>query len=453
MLRITAIWMWLLVLLAPAWVIGAQAAQAALEASGEPAQATPRGLYHHVWQLINDRYYDPSFNDQKWSRWEHRYDSRMKTMDDARKAIETMLASLGDRYTRYLDPSAFDEEKQQIESKLYGIGIQMGLSKTQKLIVIAPIEGMPAAKAGLMPMDEIEEIDGKSTNGMSVEQASKLIRGAIGTDVQLTISRAGKKSSYKITRDEIPIRSVQTVKMLNGDIGYVHLSTFMSERANEEMRAALDKLSPARGIIIDLRNTPGGLVTNALDICNMFLDGGIIVSTIDRSGKLQSVRSFGKPISHQPLVVLINAGSASAAEITSGALHDSKRAELVGQKSFGKGLVQSITRLEDNGGVNITIARYVTPNNTDIHKKGIVPDYEVELKPEDYQAGLGPWFIYPGPNNGAPELGELSSLKDAQLKKAVDVLEHMDMAAAPIQIKLEPFPNGLPGFGIGNAGQ
>lgn len=414
--------------------------------------ANPTGLYHHVWQLIKDRYFDPTYNGQKWARWEHRYDKQLKTLPDARKAIDTMLASLGDRYTRYLDPSAFDEETSQIEAKLCGIGIQMGLDKSHKLVVIAPIEGSPAAEAGLMPKDEIAEVDGKATNTLSVEEASKLIRGPIGTQVTLTLIRNGERKRSTITRAEIQTPSVQTVEMLSDEIGYIRLATFMSQRANDEIREALHRLSPARGIVIDLRNNPGGLVTNAIDICSMFLDGGIIVSTIDREGHIQSSRAPGTPISKQPLVVLINQGSASASEITSGALRDSKRAELVGEKTFGKGLVQGITRLEDGSGVNITIARYITPKNIDIHKKGIEPDHTVELKQDDYTIDhfRGPWWLDP---NGPDAHRKPGDLKDVQLKKAFEILhDKLQFATnSPYEIKLNPFPNDtifIPG-GIG----
>ncbi len=424
----------------------------ALSADQEEAtpgtNASPVGLYHHVWQLITERYYDSTYNGQKWSRWEHRYDKSLKTLPDARKAIESMLCSLGDRYTRYLDPAAFDDETKQIEAKLFGIGIQMGLDKNHKLVVIAPLESSPADAAGLMPMDEIVEVDGKPTMALSVEEVSKLIRGPIGTKVTLTIGRNHVNKKYSITRDEITIKSVQTAKMLNDEIGYVRLSTFMSQHANDEIREALHKLSPARGLIVDLRNNPGGLVTNAIDICSMFLDSGIIVSTVDRYGHMQSSRAPGTPISKQAMVVLINNGSASASEITSGALHDSKRAELVGEKSFGKGLVQSITRLEDSSGVNITIARYLTPNNIDIHKKGIEPDYEVALKKTDYETGHGPWWLDPDIAGGrSPD-----SLKDIQLKKAFDVLKgKLEFAPAdkPFELKLSPFPDSNIDSGLG----
>lgn len=427
------------------WPAPAYSEPAAARKAYGSYNSQPYQVYRKVWELVKNTYFDPTYNDQSWQRWEHRYDGRLQTLDDAHKAIETMLASLGDRYTRFLDREAFDEEKQQIAARLYGIGVQIGFDKTQKIVVIAPIEDSPAARAGIMAGDEIAEIGGKPTKGLSLEEASKGIRGPIGTEVKLAIVRHGERREYVITRGEIPIKSVVKVQMLNSEIGYIRLGTFMSEYANQEMRDALAKLTPARGIILDLRGNPGGLVTNAIDICSMFLDGGVIVSTVDRNGKYVDARAVGSPISKQPLVVLIDGGSASAAEITSGALHDHDRAELVGVKTFGKGLVQAINRLEDGSGVNITIARYVTPDNVDIHKKGIVPDRKVELKVEDYKAGRGPWWLDP---EGPLARRDPADMKDIQLKEAVAVLERrISNASQPYEIKLDfTMPSVGPGL-------
>lgn len=380
----------------------------------------PEGLYRRVWQLIREDYYDQSYGNQAWSRWEHRYDGKLKTLDDSHKAIETMLASLGDRYTRFLDRDAFDDEKLQIDAHLYGIGVQIGLDKSQRIVVIAPIEGTPAAKAGLMPGDEIAEINGKSTKGISVEEAAKLIKGPINTEVKLTLMRNKQKLVVPIVRAEIPIKAVQTAKVLDGNVGYIRLSSFISQQANKEMRDALSQLSKAKGLILDLRDNPGGLLTNAIDISNMFLEGGNIVSTVDRDGYKTPAMSDSHPMTTQPMAILINQGSASASEITSGALRDNGRAQLVGQRTFGKGLVQGINRLEDGSGVNITIARYLTPNDTDINKKGISPDVAVDLTEKDYKDGKGPWWLDPdGPTvKRSPE-----DMKDLQLLKAIEVVK------------------------------
>lgn len=384
---------------------------------------SPDELYHRVWILIKDEYYEQTFGGQQWTRWEHRYDDKLKTSDDAHKAIETMLASLNDRYTRFLDQDAFDDEKSQIEAHLFGVGIQIGMDKNSKVVVIAPIDDTPASRAGLMAQDVIDEIDGKNTKGMSVEEAAKQIKGKKGTPVTLTVLRQSKPMKFTMVRDEIHINAVATAQMINPDVGYIRLTSFISQDANKEMLKALSKLAAAKGIILDLRDNPGGLLTNAIEISNMFLDGRKdIVSTVDKDNYKTPAISDGHPISHQPLVILINKGSASASEIASGAMHDNGRATLVGERSFGKGLVQGITKLEDKSGVNVTIARYLTPNDTDINKKGISPDVEVDLSEKDYKDGKGPWWLDPdGPVSAAKHKPE--DLNDSQLKKAVDVLE------------------------------
>jgi carboxyl-terminal processing protease len=225
-----------------------------------------------------------------------------------------------------------------------------------------------------------------------------------------------------MTRAEVPIRAVANVENLPGGIGYIRLDSFISQKATDEMREALRKVANDKGLIIDLRNNPGGLLQNAISIANMFLDKGVIVSTVDADGYKNSTiagTSGSHPLTEQPIVVLINGGSASASEILSGALHDNKRASLVGQKSFGKGLVQSINRMEDGSGINITIARYLTPNDTDINKTGIIPDHTVEVKEAELNAGKGPWWIDPTYTKfeRSPKDG-----KDVQLAKAIEVL-------------------------------
>lgn len=384
----------------------------------------PDQLYQRVWELIKKDYVDQTFNGQDWNIWRDRYKGNLNTLEDAHKAIETMLASLGDRYTRFLNKKDFDDEKQAINAKLTGIGIQIGLDKSQRLIVIAPIEGTPAYKAGLMPSDEITEINGNSTKGISVEEAANQIKGPIGTQVTLTIGR-GKDSFKKvITRAEIPIKAISKgqARIIKGDIAYIRLNSFISQEATKEMRDALKDLSKANGLIIDLRDNPGGLLTNAIEISDMFLKEGVIVSTVDRDGYIQSVNADDKSLSDKPIVILANENSASASEIFSGALKDNQRAKIVGSKTFGKGLVQGINKLEDGSGVNVTIAKYLTPAKIDINQLGIKPDVEVKLTIDDYKASKGPWFSDPNtlPSKRKPDDG-----KDAQLEKAIETLKEM----------------------------
>ncbi len=388
---------------------------------------TPQMLYQRAWRMIKEQYYDQKFGGQDWHRWEHRYDGKLKTPDDSHKAIESMLASLGDPYTRFLNRDAFDEEKSQIEARLFGVGMQLGMNKDHKVVVIAPIENTPAYTAGLHPGDEITEVDAKPVKGQSLDQVVKAIRGPINTRVSLTILRGSEHKKFTLMRAEIPIRAVANQTTLPGNLGYIRLDSFISSKANEEMRKALKDLSGTSGIILDLRNNPGGLLSNAIEIANMFLDHGIIVSTIDADGYKTSQVSTHHPISRLPLVVMINGGSASASEILSGALRDNGRAKLVGEKSFGKGLVQAINKLDDGSGINVTIAKYLTPNDTDIHKTGIVPDFELKLKDDEFKAGKGPWWFDPSFKDfkRSPADG-----KDLQLLKAEEVIKQQIISSS-----------------------
>lgn len=379
----------------------------------------PEQLYKKAWLMVQDMYYDKKFGGQDWSRWRHRYDNKLKTQEDAHKAIETMIAALGDPYTRFLSKDAFDEEKDQIAAHLFGVGMQLGMNKEHKVVVIAPIQDTPAFKAGVQPGDEIIEVDKKAVKGQSLDQVVKQIRGLPGTQVTIGFLRSGEKRAATMTRAEVPIKAVANVETLPSNIGYIRLDSFISHKANDEMRDALKKVGTTKGLIVDLRNNPGGLLSNAIEIANMFLDRGIIVSTIDADGYKNSTVASHHPLTAQPMVLLINGGSASASEILSGALRDNHRAILVGQKSFGKGLVQSINKMEDGSGINITIAKYLTPNDVDIHKTGIIPEYNIEIKEEELKAGKGPWWIDPTYTNfkRSPSDG-----KDLQLAKAVEVL-------------------------------
>ncbi len=355
---------------------------------------TPQSLYDDVWKLVNARFVGEDKNGQDWRIWRHRYDQQMQTDEDAEVAIETMLSSLNDRYTRFLDKDEFAEEGRSIKAVLGGIGIQIGV-RDNKLLVIAPIEDTPADRAGLKAEDEILEIDGKSTKGMSDKEAADLIRGEKGTKVKLLIKRADKPAKiYEITRDEIQLKAVSLKNPFEmpvpKNIGYIKLSTFISNNAAQEVKNALKQYGDKDGYILDLRSNPGGLLSNAIYIADFFLEEGAIVSTVDRDGYKEVRRSSPSVETDKPLVVLINGGSASASEILSGALKDNNRALLVGERSFGKGLVQEINQLPGGAGINITTQKYLTPNDTDINKKGIAPDIEVKLTEEDSKAKKDP---------------------------------------------------------------
>jgi len=349
---------------------------------------TPQSLYDEVWRLINNKYVDQSENGQDWSRWRRKYDKAIETEDDAYVAIETMLASLNDKYTRFLNPDEFREENESIRAKLFGVGMQIGM-RDNKLVIIAPLEETPAERAGLKADDEIIAIDGKSTKGIDVKEAAKLIRGKKGTKVKLLIRRNNKDKLYEIIRDEIKIKAVSQKTpfktKISGNIGYIRLNSFLSKNASNEVLSMLREYKDKNGVILDIRSNPGGLLSNAVSITDMFIDEGTIVSTVDRDGYKETKKATSHVIWDKPLVILIDRGSASASEILSGALKDHHRAVLIGTGTFGKGLVQEINQLPGGSGINITTQKYLTPNDIDINLKGIEPDIEIRHKEEDFE--------------------------------------------------------------------
>lgn len=332
-------------------------------------------------------------------------------------AIRGMLDSLDDPYTRFMEPKVFRSMQDERQGSFFGIGIQIGMNKDKHLSVISPLEETPAARAGLKSGDQIVEIDGKATKNMAIEEAVSHIRGPKGTKVQLKILRAHQKAfDVTIVRDSIVTKAVK-IRELDGNIGYIRLSTFMNESADQDMRQALEKLKGKSGLVLDLRGNPGGLLPNAVNIGSMFIESGAIVQIVDRDGNREKLPASGRLAfpKNKPVVVLVDGGSASASEILSGALQDTKRAVLVGTTTFGKGLVQTVHALEGGSGVAITTNKYLTAAGNDINKKGVVPDVVVE---------------FPKPATGSVEPEDLPTLdelikngKDLQLNKALVILK------------------------------
>jgi carboxyl-terminal processing protease len=356
----------------------------------QPAQghrSQPVDLYHHAWELVRDNYYEPSFNGKDWNDLEHKYDAQIKSVPEAFSAIKAMLTTLNDPYTRFLDPKAFQDENDAIDAHIVGIGINLQQTKDMaRLVVTRTIEDGPAEKAGVQAGDEITTIDGESALGMTPEQAADHIRGKIGTPVQLALKHGSLAKSVTITRQEITIHAV-SAKMLDSGVGYIQLSTFISNDASREFRAALQKLSNADGIILDLRDNPGGLLSNALEIADMLLENGTIVSTISRHSRHTDLSS-GDPVTRQPMVILVDEESASASEILACALQENARGILVGTRTYGKGLVQEINRLPGGAAIHITVSKYLTPDGKDINKVGAAPDIVVDNKSDQMKVAV-----------------------------------------------------------------
>jgi carboxyl-terminal processing protease len=360
-------------------------------ASGGAISDSPKEVIDQVWQIVYRDYLDSTgaYSDARWRQL--RRDLLTKSYageEESYEAIKGMLASLDDPYTRFLDPKEFKEMRIDTSGELMGVGIQLSLDKdTKELIVVSPIEGTPASRAGVQSQDVIVSIDGAPTKGMTTADAVKLIRGPEGTSVVLGLRRKGEILNVPLTRARIEINAVKSAlnTAANGSrIGYIRLKQF-NANASREMRAAIQDLEAqgAQGYVLDLRSNPGGLLEASIDIARQWLNKGTIVSTRTREGIRDVRRATGSAITDKPMVVLIDQGSASASEILSGALQENERAQLVGQKTFGKGLVQAVRGLSDGSGMTVTIAKYLTPNGTDIHQNGIQPDIRAEMSEKE----------------------------------------------------------------------
>lgn len=338
-----------------------------------------------------------------------------------RHALAGMLQEL-DPYSQFLDEDGFEDMKEETSGHFGGVGLVISM-KDGRLTVVSPMEGTPAFRAGILSGDLIVEIDGEETYEMTLSEAVKKMRGEPGTEVILKTLRPSthKTDEHTIVRDDIEVTSVKEARILEDGIGYVRITQFNEPTAGK-LKEALADLSGQglRALVLDLRNNPGGLLTAAVGVAELFLPRGeLIVFTRDRDGtESQTFKSSGSlHYTGFPVAILVNGGSASASEIVSGALQDHHRAILIGEKTFGKGSVQSLLPLQDGSAVKLTTAKYYTPSERVIHDNGIEPDIPVEMDPELlYKLRLSEAQNEDTPS-GEPELHDL------QLEKAVGVLQ------------------------------
>ena len=346
-------------------------------------QVPPQKLFDKNWHVIKSEYYDSTFNHQHWSRWKRHYQNKIKTPDDVKVATETMLASLNDPYSRFLVKEEFARQNTNIASKIYGIGVSI-VNDGGKIKIINVLEQTPAQFADLRNGDIILSVNGKGINGLSISQVSNLVKGPQNTLVSLDILRGNTKLTKQIIRKEIAIKSIKS--FIEDEIGYIQISSFISSTVPNEFLEALENTSKSKGLIIDLRGNTGGLLSNAVFIANLFIDKGRLVSIVGRNGYRYDVMAQDTNVSIQkPVVILVDETSASATEIFAGAMKDYHKAKLVGTKTYGKGMVQKIIPMPNETGLNLTIARYLTPNGADINKRGISPDYKVHFTKNDME--------------------------------------------------------------------
>ena len=307
-----------------------------------------------------------------------------KTMD---AAINGALQSL-DPYSAYMNPEVFKESQQETSGEFGGLGIEVTM-EAGVVKVITPIDDTPAAKAGVKAGDYIVRINGEQVQGKTLMEAVNLMRGPVGTSIEITIRRKGLKKAkiIKITREVIQVRSVVS-KQIQNKVGYLRLRAF-NQNSGSQLKKEISKIEKNKktvGYILDLRNNPGGLLSQAIKIADFFLDDGEIVSTNGRKAR-ENKKFFarkGDKINGKPLIVLINNGSASASEIVAGALQDQKRAVLLGETTYGKGSVQSIIPLKNRGAIRLTVSKYYLPSGKSISEVGVIPDIKVEEKGEDF---------------------------------------------------------------------
>jgi len=346
-----------------------------------------------------------------WEKLEEKYPRPLDYQKMIYGAASGLVESLGDPYTVFFTPEESKIFEEDIAGEFEGVGMEIGI-REKELTVIAPLEGTPAQKAGLRAGDKILKINNDSTNGMTLDEAVKLIRGPKGTEVRLTISREEWDSpkEFKIIRAVIQIPSlkweIKEIPATGEQIAYIKLYQFSERISSDFKKAALEILdSPVQKIILDLRNNPGGLLHKAQDIAGWFLKRGDIVVIEDFGGTKASVEYKAKGNSlflNYPTVVLINKGSASGAEILAAALRDNRGVKLVGETSFGKGMVQQPVSLKGGATLKVTVAQWLTPKGKLIEGVGLKPDYPVEITEEDYKAG-----------------------RDPQLDKAIEILENL----------------------------
>ena len=341
-----------------------------------------------------------------------------------RHALTGMLEDL-DPYSQFLDEDGYEDMKDDTSGHFGGVGLVISM-KDGLLMVVAPMEGTPAFRAGVLPGDIIIEIDGEETRAMSLSDAVKKMRGEPGSGVTLKILRPANREvkEHAVIREDIEVASVKDAGILEDGIGYIRITQF-NEPTADDLKDALEKLSgeEMRALVLDLRGNPGGLLTAAAGVAELFLPRGeLIVFTRGRTeAGRQEFRSSGRThYTGFPMVILVNGGSASASEIVAGALQDHRRAILIGEKTFGKGSVQTVLPLENGAGVKLTTAKYYTPSERVIHENGIEPDIRSEMDPEDlYRIRL-----HQMQNNGAEAPAAEEPLPaDTQREKALGVLQ------------------------------
>ena len=378
----------LLALVLAGWLLWPAAPAAALSDAQQ--------LVVEAWRLVNQSYVDPSrFEAVHWRRLRQKALERsIESSSEAYGAIEAMLAPLGDPYTRLLRPADYAALRSSTEGTVSGVGLQLGLRPSdQAIVVIAPLDGSPAAEAGIASGAELLSVNGQATAELGLEQTAAALRGSSGSSVLVTVARGSggdrQVRELELERRQVDLRPVRSRRLRMGEhtLGYLRITQF-AETVPAAVQEALNDLNGQgiEGLILDLRNNSGGLVSAGLAVADQLLDGQPIVETEGREGISAPQRANPGSLYAGPMVTLINGGTASASEILAGALQDDGRSPLIGSRSFGKGLIQTLIALGDGSGLAVTVARYVTPSGQSIQGQGLAPNVDLG-QPEPLNPG------------------------------------------------------------------
>ena len=353
-----------------------------------------------AWTLVNEGYYDPEiFDEIQWKKIRQKtLQKQIDTTEEAYSAIEEMLKPLEDPYTRVLRPKDYELLKSSnLGSEINGVGLQLGKDDANgKIKVISTMAGSPAEDAGIVSGNYIESVDGKLATDLGLANTASKLRGEKGTKVLVQISSIdGELKEIDLERRSVDLRPVRTKRLRDGShtIGYLRITQF-SESVPKKIEEALEELNEkeVEGIILDLRNNSGGLVSSGIAVADSFLNEKIIVETKNRDGIKDSILSQKSTFFDGPMVTLVNKGTASASEILAGALQDNERSKLIGEETYGKGLIQSLKSLSEDSGIAITVASYLTPNGNNIQGRGIVPDRVLDFEEaKEYGSSEDKW--------------------------------------------------------------
>ncbi len=337
----------------------------------------PDRLFINVWRTVKNSYVDESLNNQDWLRWRIRYVNHIRTMEDANLAINSMLASLNDPYSKFLQSDLFSKQKIVLDSKITGVGILFNQAGDE-IVINHILDNSSASSENIMAGDTIVSINGKKASEIGVSGITKAIETSKADNIEITIKRDNVLITKKLKKQEIPIPTMD-YRISKNNIGIITLSNIMGENAVNNFKEILEKTNNTKGLIIDLRNNYGGILSNAIEMLDLMLDEKKIVGIESRvNTNYQIYTETGKSFIDKPIIILINKNTASAAEIFAGALKDNNNAILIGDNSFGKNSIQQVIPMSNYTGLILTTDKYILPNGEDIYGTGLEPNIKIK---------------------------------------------------------------------------